>query len=350
MLASEGVVGAEPIEAITHIVRIKLARYRGQLIAAQGRGRQAVGQHQTEALGQLQQDLVLINREWQARLQKVLGWLNPRELNCPAGDCEPLEEALSAHSGPLATSAAALAAIPLQHDADLAGADLLAELARLLDLAHTLGDRLTAPLAALLRRSGRLTGLDDKFCQDPLTGCRNYLGLERVLDEWRAIDASGMRLASVCLIDVDRFSRLNERLGARAGDLVIAAVADMVEEMVRRGRGFDRVCRIGGQTFVLFLGDTGVRNAALALERMRQNFEAASFDHDGTQFEIAISGAATGLRKEDDIPAVLGRLRNTLLEAKRRGRNKTAIEDDGAFIPIEQTQQYPVKNRVITVN
>lgn len=85
---------------------------------------------------------------------------------------------------------------------------------------------------------------------DVLTGLPNRLLLSDRLD--RAI-AAGRRHGSslaVLFMDVDRFKRINDRLGHAVGDGVLRSVADRLLTGVRRS---DTVSRYGGDEFVVLL-------------------------------------------------------------------------------------------------
>jgi diguanylate cyclase len=82
---------------------------------------------------------------------------------------------------------------------------------------------------------------------DALTGLVNRRGLEPVL-----ADAVGCcrpdRLAAVFMIDLDGFKQVNDRHGHDAGDLLLIAVADRLNQCVRRS---NCVSRLGGDEFVV---------------------------------------------------------------------------------------------------
>ena len=58
-------------------------------------------------------------------------------------------------------------------------------------------------------------------------------------------------LLAVCLLDLDDFKQVNERLGRDVGDAVLAEVALRLRSTVRAD---DAVIRLGGDEFVLLLG------------------------------------------------------------------------------------------------
>ena len=70
---------------------------------------------------------------------------------------------------------------------------------------------------------------------------------------------------SVALVDIDHFKHVNDAHGHGVGDDVLRAVAT---DFRKRLRGIDRVCRWGGEEFLLILPDTNADNARRLLEQL----------------------------------------------------------------------------------
>ena len=89
---------------------------------------------------------------------------------------------------------------------------------------------------------------------DPLTGLGNRRHLnERLARELDRADAAGEPL-SVCVLDVDGFKTINDRLGHEAGDEALVSIA----EVLRNG---GEAFRLGGDEFVLLLPAHDARRA-----------------------------------------------------------------------------------------
>ncbi|HET9517180.1 MAG TPA: EAL domain-containing protein [Actinoplanes sp.] len=99
--------------------------------------------------------------------------------------------------------------------------------------------------------------------RDPLTGLPNRkLFLER-LDQSLADPRGGAVV--VLFIDLDRFKAVNDSLGHRAGDDLLAAVS----ERIRNGlRSRDLAARLGGDEFAVMLEDVTVATARRVAERL----------------------------------------------------------------------------------
>lgn len=148
---------------------------------------------------------------------------------------------------------------------------------------------------------------------DHLTGLANRRHVEEHL---RAVLAAGSRHgvpATVLVIDIDNFKRVNDAGGHAAGDEVLIQVAQILSGSLRVE---DVVGRWGGEEFIVVAPHTTRASAVLLAERLRSAVEAA------TPVTISIGGACT--------PVAAARLIETadanLYRAKERGRNCVVVE------------------------
>ncbi|WP_028791886.1 EAL domain-containing protein [Thauera linaloolentis] len=99
---------------------------------------------------------------------------------------------------------------------------------------------------------------------DPLTGLPNRRLLEdRLLVELSHAARMGSRLA-VMFVDLDRFKRINDSLGHEVGDRVLVEVARRIRACLRED---DTVARMGGDEFVVILGNLAQPDDAVATAR-----------------------------------------------------------------------------------
>ncbi len=105
--------------------------------------------------------------------------------------------------------------------------------------------------------------------RDPLTGLPNRaLFLDRLkLAQEQTVRRE--RLLGVAFLDLDGFKQVNDRLGHRAGDQLLQAIAQRLQALLREG---DTLARIGGDEFGLLL--TGLERID-DLERISERLLAA---------------------------------------------------------------------------
>jgi diguanylate cyclase (GGDEF)-like protein/PAS domain S-box-containing protein len=111
---------------------------------------------------------------------------------------------------------------------------------------------------------------------DPLTHCYNRDSIMAALD--LAVLAEPVSGTAVLFIDLDGFKAINDRLGHAAGDHLLCAVADRLNETVRTG---DLVGRIGGDEFLVVCPHVPVAHIATTVGQRL---------HDALRMPIVIAG------------------------------------------------------------
>ena len=287
----------------------------------------------------------------EAWLRKLDDWIAEAGASADPGAADGLafaEEILLNHSFQVKSVEQALAALSANSATPGQQPAVLREFARLLDAVHSLRDQTNDALAELFRDESRLATLSDAQREDRESSTLSRVGLEALFAEWLGKDEDRIRLLSAVLVDVDRAGKINERLGPRAGDEMLSALGKLLKTLVRQNRGFDRVGRCSGQSFLLFLGDTSSRNALSGAERIRQSVEATSFRVGEEVVELTASYGVAELGKNETPAEFLRRLKGLVAEAKRAGRNRTCL-DEGQGSQVLELPQYKVKGRVIEI-
>jgi diguanylate cyclase (GGDEF)-like protein len=130
---------------------------------------------------------------------------------------------------------------------------------------------------------------------------------------------------SVLMFDVDEFKALNDRYGHQAGDIVLAATARQVGDLLRAS---DVKCRYGGDEFFVILPDTPATGAQQVAEHIRRAVASQPIPAGVDALSVTTSiGVATARTGELDAEALIARADVALYRAKREGRNRVAIDD-----------------------
>ncbi|MEL0168898.1 MAG: diguanylate cyclase [Pseudomonadaceae bacterium] len=164
--------------------------------------------------------------------------------------------------------------------------------------------------------------LAEQASTDPLTGAYNRRHLYTLLADEVTRIKRGSPAMSVLLIDLDHFKQINDSYGHDAGDAVLC-------EFVRRAqadvRAADRVCRFGGEEFVIFLPDCPTAAALNIAERLRLSVATAPVQHAGHSIRVTISIGVAHFSAQESEESLLKRADLALYRAKEGGRNRSEL-------------------------
>ena len=151
---------------------------------------------------------------------------------------------------------------------------------------------------------------------DPLTGAYNRRQMEFALDEGIERHQRTGAPSSVLLIDIDHFKRVNDELGHDAGDRVLKALVLLVKN---RSRKLDRLFRMGGEEFLLYLPDTPIAAAMIQAENLRNRIaEGNLIKNRAVTVSIGVADCQRDITQDMWIKSA----DNALYKAKETGRNK----------------------------
>ena len=120
---------------------------------------------------------------------------------------------------------------------------------------------------------------------DPLTGLPNRtLFRDRCLHEIAVADATQTRIA-ILLIDLDKFQDINNGYGQETGDLLLKAVAAVLEGLLKTG---STISRVSGDEFATLVCDTDA-DAAIALARLMNERLATGVAAGGHSIPVSAS-------------------------------------------------------------
>ena len=98
--------------------------------------------------------------------------------------------------------------------------------------------------------------------------------------------STGIENYALLIIDADHFKAVNDRHGHAAGDAALMFIADALRATTQDS---DRICRLGGEEFAVFMS-AGVHRAANRIaESLRGKISRANFNFNGTEIPLTIS-------------------------------------------------------------
>lgn len=176
---------------------------------------------------------------------------------------------------------------------------------------------------------GRLAAIDG------LTGVANRRTFDaRLEEEWKRAYRSESEIA-ILVIDVDMFKTYNDQYGHLAGDAVLKAVAQAIQDSVHRPGDF--VARYGGEEFVVIIPNTDIYGAIEVAEAARRAVLALRLPHDANpQHVVSISiGASSALPRITLGVAeqMFAAADEALYSAKSAGRNRVKATITTSSVP-----------------
>lgn len=163
---------------------------------------------------------------------------------------------------------------------------------------------------------------------DALTGLRNRRYLTTHLDRKLMGIAQSGKPVSTAIVDVDHFKEINDRHGHKAGDDVLARLADVLQDNLR---SIDLVARYGGEEFVVVMPDTAGGEAHRVAERLRGKIMAFDFAGCCEDRSLAVTvsvGVAATTDPQELAEDILTRADRALYRAKNEGRNRVVLAEE----------------------
>jgi diguanylate cyclase (GGDEF)-like protein len=163
--------------------------------------------------------------------------------------------------------------------------------------------------------------LHELATRDELTGLANRRLFDMMLtQEISALVRSGQH-ATLLMLDLDHFKRINDEYGHLNGDLLLQELANVLTSGVRAA---DLCGRWGGEEFVVLLRDTPLRSAADVAENLRKRIADHLFTIAGQHISMTISIGVAELNAtaDDALQLAYHYADKALYQAKAEGRNR----------------------------
>jgi c-di-GMP phosphodiesterase Gmr len=167
------------------------------------------------------------------------------------------------------------------------------------------------------------TNLRREMLNDSLTGFFNRTGFEERIEDLVSAADTGSRYA-IIIFDLARFSRINESVGAIAGDELIITIAHRLNS---RLRGNEQLARLNGNEFALFASLESEGAIESIAHRVSQAFaDPCKLSNLEIQMECA-SAAAMGVVGRDDPMDIVRHAQIAMKRAKKTRRLELFTDD-----------------------
>ena len=151
--------------------------------------------------------------------------------------------------------------------------------------------------------------------RDPLTSLYDRPAFHALLEREIARARRAGEPLALLMLDVDRLTTLNARIGHLAADAVLAQIAELLTDV---SGPRDLPCRIGGGRFAVLVSHGDIRDAERLYERLQAILHEKPFEAIGV---VTLSGGVAELLPTDDAIALVVRVDAALGLAKGSGRD-----------------------------
>jgi two-component system cell cycle response regulator len=169
--------------------------------------------------------------------------------------------------------------------------------------------------------------LQEMANRDGLTGLYNHRYFHEQLSQDFLRAKRYHEDLSCVLLDIDYFKKFNDTYGHQTGDVVLKALAYVIERSIRDS---DLAARYGGEEFALVLYHTNKSAAYEVAERLRQMVESHEVQHNDNLLRVTISAGIATFPHErvHDSKELIEYADQALYKAKENGRNRVEPFDD----------------------
>lgn len=178
--------------------------------------------------------------------------------------------------------------------------------------------RLGRKLAAAQLEVARLRAMAET---DFLLGVANRRGFEKALARAIAYIKRYKASGALIVLDVDRLKPINDRFGHAAGDAVLKAVVDTVQQKIRAS---DVLGRLGGDEFALLLWNLDSVDAHAKAAALEAAIDNLALVYDGHPISVGISAGVVEIDESAEAAAAMLRADQAMYQRKAARRRQRA--------------------------
>ncbi|GAB3939806.1 GGDEF domain-containing protein [Kribbella albertanoniae] len=207
------------------------------------------------------------------------------------------------------------------------------------------------PITLTAQRALLLGQLESEAQTDPKTSLTRVDWWRRQTEEMLHNARTQREQMSVLLIDIDHFKQVNDRHGHLVGDEALRAVATILRSAIRAK---DVIGRFGGEEFVIALPDTGIDEATVTADRLRNAVAGSPLaamcagvlddpDLDPDTFHLTVSiGVSVYPADGITVHDLLLQADRAMYAAKAAGRNRVRLAADLSVLTTPKPHPRPV--------
>lgn len=176
-----------------------------------------------------------------------------------------------------------------------------------------------ALMRQIKEQKDKIEKLEIEAYTDRLTKLFNRSYFERVVIPEIVEADQKCESTSMLILDIDHFKNVNDTFGHNVGDVLLAELANVVNDTVRKQ---DHVIRWGGEEFIIIFMDTDINTAAVIAEKIRETIEEHEFKY---VEKITVSIGVAEKNINEDINSWVKDADKALYRSKSDGRNRVSL-------------------------
>ncbi|GAB5381351.1 MAG: hypothetical protein Alis3KO_32220 [Aliiglaciecola sp.] len=171
--------------------------------------------------------------------------------------------------------------------------------------------------------------LQQQATYDSLTQIMNRGSIEEFLETMIEQKQGSNGWVSAMMIDIDNFKSINDQFGHLFGDETLKRIAYILQQSIRQQ--LDGIGRVGGEEFLIVLGDVDHTHSHQVAEKIRQAVETLNIEHEGKKVSITITVGYCCLPANEvsHMEALIKCADDALCMGKKNGRNTVVGSEEG---------------------
>lgn len=126
------------------------------------------------------------------------------------------------------------------------------------------------------------------------------------------------KTSCIALLDVDNFKKINDRYGHTVGDEVLTTLTQIINNRIRKS---DKLCRYGGEEFLIYFSDSDQQSAKRVLDELNVSLSRQKhWSHTNEKFSVSFSSGLLDVSEESNLDTIIKACDELLYKAKRSGR------------------------------
>ncbi len=169
----------------------------------------------------------------------------------------------------------------------------------------------------------KLSEANQHMRRDHLTNAFNRKSYDENIKLVWSTFQSDHKPASLILLDIDHFKKINDNFGHDTGDFIIIECVKLMQSHFSRENDF--VARIGGEEFAVILPGLKIEHAADKAQKVIEKIRKEVFVKDNQKLSFTVSMGVSQLGPNESLDQWIKRTDEALYNSKNNGRNQFTL-------------------------